>query len=228
MRETRRVAAGVLLALLVTTSGCVGVLTGSESLTFNASQATVSDEALQQTDYAENRVEKLQVTENFTVAGQQRTVEVTNWVAGYNKSVDLGPVGEQELARFVVVSTPQVKIAGRTFNPLAQVDNADLVQRFVSQYDQVSNIRAAGSQNTSMLGTSTEVTKFEATTTYNGLDVDLNVHVTKVNHDGDIVIAVAVYPQQLDGEEDAVFELIRGVEHDGGSDADSGSDSGGE
>ena len=44
-------------------------------------------------------------------------------------------------------------------------------------------------------------------------DIDVYVHLTKVRHDGDYVIAIAVHPQGLPGEEERVDALLEGIEH---------------
>lgn len=207
-----RVAAGVLLALLVVTSGCVGSLSGP--VTFSASEATVSDAALESTGYEHNRTEEMTVNRTFSAAGQSKDVEVTNWISEYHRSVGIEGVVEQRVAVFAVFASPKVEVLGKSFNPLAEYDNRELAERFTAQLERVEDVEPAGSRNLTMLGTDTEVTKFEATvTTAVGLQFDAYLHVTKVEHDGDVVAAVAVHPQGLAGEQSTVNDLIRGVEH---------------
>jgi hypothetical protein len=57
------------------------------------------------------------------------------------------------------------------------------------------------------------VTKFDGEASIGGSSVDVYVHVTKVKHDGDFVVAIAIYPQALDGEQETVDELLAGLEH---------------
>ncbi|WP_135826110.1 DUF6517 family protein [Halorussus ruber] len=209
---TRRVAAGILLALLVVTSGCTGVLSGP--VTFSASQATVSDAALEETGYEHNSTKAMNVSRTFSAAGQEKEVEVTNWVSEYHQRAGLPGVGEQKVAVFATFSSPQVEVLGKSFNPLAKYSNRQLAQRFTSQLQSVNNVRKAGSQNRTMLGKTTRVTTFEASvTTAAGIQFDANVHVTKVEHEGDHVVAIAVYPQKLPGQEEKVYRLLRGIEH---------------
>jgi len=56
----------------------------------------------------------------------------------------------------------------------------------------------------------------ERLSTLAGSAVDVFVHVTKVQHEGDFVVVVAVYPQRFPDEESAVFTLLSGLQHTGG------------
>ncbi|WP_276301006.1 DUF6517 family protein [Halorussus lipolyticus] len=209
---TRRVAAGVLLALLVVTSGCTGVLSGP--LTFSASEATVSDAALEETGYEHNSTKAMNVSRTFSAAGQSKEVEVTNWISEYHQKVGFGGLGEQKVSVFAVFSSPQVEVLGQSFNPLAKYSNQQLAQQFTSQLRSVNDVRKVDSQNRTMLGKTTQVSKFEASVrTAVGIEFDAYVHVTKVEHEGDHVVAIAVYPQKLPGQEDDVYRLLRGIEH---------------
>lgn len=208
----RRVAAGIVFALLVVTSGCTGALSGP--VTFSATEASVSDAALEETGYEHNRTKDLTVTREFSAAGQTKEVEVTNKLSEYQQDVGVSGVAEQRVAVFVTLSSPQVDVLGKSFNPLSKYDNSQLAQTFTSQYDSVGNLQKVSERERTMLGESTTVTKFEATvTTVAGVQFDANVHVTKVEHDGDIVVALAVYPQKLSGQQSKVDTLIAGVEH---------------
>ena len=207
-----RVAAGTLLALMVVVSGCTGILSGP--VTFSATKATVSDDALEETDFEHNRTDDQTVTREFSAAGQSKEVEVTNWVSEYHRSVGLSGVTEQEVAVFATFASPQVEVLGQSFNPLAEYDNRELAEQFTARLDSVENVRKVGSRNRTMLGKSTEVTKFEATvTTSAGIQFDAYLHVTKVEHGGDHVVALAVYPQQFGEQGDTVARLLEGVEH---------------
>jgi hypothetical protein len=209
---TRRVAAGAVLALLVVTSGCTGFLSGP--VTFSATEATVSDAALEETGYEHNRTDKKVVSRTFEKAGQSKEVEVTNWISEYHKRVGLPGVGEKKVAVFATFTSPQVDVLGKSFNPLSKYDNRELAEQFTAQLDSVEDVREVDSSERTMLGETTKVTKFEATvTTATGIEFDAYVHVTKVKHEGDYVVALAVYPQQLGSQDENVARLLEGVEH---------------
>lgn len=194
-------------------AGCVGFLTGSEPVTFEASRATVASEALEETEYREDDVSSETVSRSFSAAGQSREVEVTNWVAKYDRSIDFGALGSQEIAIFVVLSTPQVRVLDRTFNPVGQMSNRELLQQLQGRYEGFTVGDSVGSTSASVLGETTEIEKFEATATYQGQEIDLFVHISTVAHDDDYIVPVAVYPRQLPGEEQRALRLYSGVVH---------------
>lgn len=202
----------VALAVLVVTAGC-GFITGEESLSFSASPATVSDDARSTTGYEEVNVSERTVTREFSAAGQTREVEVTNQLAQYERTVDLGPLGSKRAAVFVALASPEVEVLGETFNPLADLSEREILQRFETQYEGLSVGSQVDNRTMTVLGQRTGVKKFEGTAQLSGTEVDVYLHVTKVKHAGDYVVAVAIYPQQLSGEEDDVVQLLEGLEH---------------
>ncbi|MUV61147.1 DUF6517 family protein [Halobacterium sp. CBA1126] len=208
----RRTAVAVALAALLATSGCLGVLTGG-GVEVSASQATVSEDALQETGYQEVSVDESVVTREFSAAGQSRNVTVTNWVAMYERSIDVPFLGEQRAAVFGAFASPEVSVLGQSFNPIEDYDNRELAGLAQQQYDGLSVGDSVGTREATVLNETTEVTKFEGTADIDGQTVDVYIHVTKVKHDGDHVVAVAIYPQALDGEQDRVDELLAGLEH---------------
>ena len=213
MIPNRRVLAAVAVALLLVTSGCIGFLTGEEPLTVSADPAAVEETASQEAGYDLNDTRTLEVNESFEVAGQERQVVATNYLTDYRKSVEFGPIGEAEVGVFTVVSTPAVEIAGQTLNPIGSYSNARLIQFVQEQYSGMSDIERVSEQNITVQGTETTVTKFSATATIEGQEVDVFVHVTKYRDGDDFVLALGVYPQQLDGEEENVLSMMRAIEH---------------
>jgi hypothetical protein len=202
------------LALLLLTSGCLGVITGDESLRFEAQPAAVDDTAAANAGYSLTEAKTATVNRTFEVAGQTRTVTVDNRVATYEKALDFGPLGTARLGTFAVVTTPAVEIAGETLNPLGDYDNDQLVGLLASNYTGLQDVDRVSSRQVTALGTETQVTKYAATApTAFDQQIDVFVHVTSVRHEGDFVIAMGVYPQVLDGEEDRILELVRALEH---------------
>lgn len=212
MIRSRGAAVAVLCLALVST-GCVGFLTGSDSLSFAANATAVDESALEEADYQQYRSDSQVRTENFSVAGQTREVEVTNEIRGYNRSLDLGPLGQRDLARFITYTTPAVEIAGQTFNPVADWSNRQIVRRLSSSYDDVSDVQFEENRTVAALGDARTVSTFSGESTVAGQDVDVSIHVTKFRHGDDFVIAVAVHPQRID-EEGRIDTLLRGLEHE--------------
>lgn len=208
----RRTAVAVALAVLIATSGCLGIISGDD-LEVSASEATVSDAALQESGYEEQSVESSEVTREFSAAGQSRNVTVTNHVAMYERTVDVPVIGEQRAAVFGAFASPEVSVLGQSFNPIDDYSDRELAELAQQQYDGLSIGDAVGTRSMTVLNESTDVTKFEGTADLGGQSVDVYVHVTKVKHDGDFVVAVAIHPQQLDGEQERVDTLLTGLEH---------------
>lgn len=203
----RRTAIACVLAGLVLFSGCLGFL--SDPLTFSAKKVTVEDGALQESDYEEVAVETREAERTFS----GKDVVVTNWVAQYEKRVSVLGM-ERRAAVFSAFSSPEVSVVGQSFNPLADYSNRDLVNLVQEQYGSLSDVQHVSNESMSMLGHETEVAKFSATAQLSGgSTVDVYIHVTKVSDAGDVVVAVGVYPQALEGEQEHVYALIQNLEH---------------
>lgn len=210
----RRAFATVAVAVMLLTAGC-GFITGQEALEFDASPATVTDQAQSDTGYEEENVSEQVVTREFTVADQTREVQVTNHLAQYEREVDLGPIGSQRAAVFVTFTSPEVEVLGQTFNPIEDMSERELLAQFDSEYQNVQVGQRVDNRSATVLGQSTSVEKFEGTADLAGNEVDVYIHVTKFRHEGDFVVALSIYPQRLDGEEENVRRLLDGLEHAG-------------
>lgn len=209
----KRTLLGAFLAVLLTTSGCLSIVTG-ETLEYEAAPGEVSESALDDTAYEFDGQETQTVTRNYSAAGQERTVEVTNYATRYQRAVELGPLGEQELARFVVFTTPAVEVAGQTFNPVGDWSERRLVERLSSEYEGLQDVSHVNNRTVRSLGEDRRVAKFSGEATVLGdRTVDVYVHVTKFRHGDDFVVAVGVHPERLPDEQDRVDDLIRGIDH---------------
>jgi hypothetical protein len=113
---------------------------------------------------------------------------------------------------FSVVSTPAVEIAGQTFNPIGDYSNDELVRLVTDRFGSLSNVERVSSRQVLVRGTETTVTKYAATTTVQGREIDVFVHVTRVRDGDDFLVGVGVYPQALD-QESEILTLFRAIEH---------------
>lgn len=207
-----QVLGSLAVALLVVAGGCVGVLTGEEALAVEADPVGVADGPREEAGYETLGEEQMTVNRSFTVAGQTRNVSVTNHVAAYGRVVELGPLSTEPYARVTVLATPGVEVAGRTLNPVGELSNRELATRLQSQYDSIEDVSPAGNRTVEILGEDRTVSRFDATTTAAGVELDLLLHVTKFRHGEDFVVAVGVHPARLDGEGDRVRTMFRGIE----------------
>jgi len=214
MVPNRRGAAVIAIALLLVTSGCIGFLPGSQPLRFSAEPAAVSGSAAEDAGYEYNGTRELTVNRSFDVGGQERRVVATNRIADYSKSIELGPLGEAEVGVFNVVTTPAVEVAGQTLNPIGSYSNARLVEFVQQQYSGLGDIQQVSERNVTIQGTETTVTKFSATASIEGREIDVFVHVTKYRNGDDFIVAVGVYPQQLESSEESnIFSMLRAIDH---------------
>jgi hypothetical protein len=213
----RRILAAVAVAGLMTLAGC-GFLLGNEALEFSASQATVSDSALEETGYEETNVTEQVVEREFEAAGQTREVSVTNHLAQYEHQVGLEALGEQRAAAFVAFSSPQIELpTGDTLNPIGDMSEKEILTNFNTNYEGISVGEQTGSRNVTTLDGEREIKQFDGTATLAGQEVDVVIHAGKFKHGSDYIGVVAIYPERVDSEEDRVVTLLNGLEHETGS-----------
>lgn len=210
---TRRHVGGVVLVALMLSSGCVGFIAGQEPLTFTADAATVAGSAAQDAGYESNGTRTQTIEREVTVAGQTRTVVAENKVSTYEKRVSVPLLGDAKVGVFSVIATPAVEVAGRTFNPVGDYSNDRLVNLVASRYDGVSDVQRVSDRTVTTLGAETTVTKYDAKARFQGRQIDVFVHVTKVRSGDDFVVAVGLYPQRLDREEENILSMVRALEH---------------
>lgn len=209
----RRTTLGVaLFALLVATSGCVDLVMGNTP-TFESDEANVSDDALEESGYQQSASTTENVTRDVSAAGQERTVRVTNHVTQYNRSMSLGPFGDQELGRFVVFTTPAVEMAGQTMSPVQDWDERRILEEVAGEYAELNDISHEENRTMTILGEERSVKVFSGTTTIQDNDVDVNIHVTKFRHGDDFVVGIGVHPQQLPEEQNRQDLLFEGIQH---------------
>ena len=212
MNHNRRAVIGVTAAIAVSGAGCLDFVTGDGPLEEDAQRATVSAGVLSETGYEETSVEEL-VIEEEVAAG--REVRVTNWIATYERTVDLGGTS-LDAGQFTVVSTPRFEIAGRAMNPIAELDNEDILEQFLDEYDDLSISGQSGSQTVEMLGSDVEAEQFGGNGTLAGQNVDIEFHIARVDAGDDLVIAVGAYPEELrdlEDEDERIVRMIEGIEH---------------
>lgn len=209
----RRVFGVVLLAVLVGSAGCLGFITGSEPLEGEASQATVEDDTLATSGYElkDERSQELERTVEF--AGQERKVRVVNQITEYHRGVDLGPVGTVDGAVFAILTTPAFEVVGQTINPVGSMSSRDIAERAQDQYSGINVGTFVENETVETLDDEMTLSKFEAEASIEGESVPVYLHVGKVKHGEDFVIVLAIYPRQVDGEEERVFEMVRNLDH---------------
>lgn len=197
------------------TAGCTGLF-GEDLTTFEAQPATVPESVARGAGYDLEEMDEQTIERTFEAAGQSQTVRVTNRTAEYEKSVDLGPLGELKAAIFTALSTPQVNVLGRTFNPIDDRSNEELAEMIQDQYADIGGLDVEHEAPVTVLGTDTTETKFAGEIRMEGgEEIDIYLHVSSAVESGeDLVLGVGAYPQQLPAEEDNVLAMLEAIEHD--------------
>lgn len=220
MHSRRSLLASGATGALVATAGCLDFILGDD-LSFSASPASVSEDALESAGYEENRTSEQSYEREFEAGGESRTVGITNHYAEYDRTVDLSilGIGSQRAATFTAATTPQVEILGETLNPIEDMSWEEILQRAQGRYGGIEDLQRVGEFDTTLLGTETTVTRFHGSAELGGTgqNVDIELQASDaVGSNGDFAFAVGGYPQQLaDSERDNYETLVAGVQHDG-------------
>jgi hypothetical protein len=206
---TRKTYLGVLVAVLVLTAGCSGLLGGDQS--FEASDVSVSGDALPETGY--ENVEDREYMFNETV-NNDTEVSITSNLAGYEKAYDNGS------GYVVALATPKAAVAGVDVNPLGSADKKRLVAEAMSRSGKAGidvsedDLEAVGNTSVTTLDTDATATTYEATVERSGTERDVLIHAVRVEHGDDYVIGVGVHPEAADDGEGDVITLLEGIEHE--------------
>lgn len=200
---------------VATIAGCLDVLAGEGPLEFAARPIGVTEAVLTDTGYELNGVHELVLEREFTVADQTREVRVTNYQTEYAKPLDMGPLGSQEAAVFTVLTTPQVRVLGREFNPVAEMSTTDLAEMVQDQYDGIRDLEHIEDTQVTIHGEPTTQSKFRARGNLVGDLITLYLHVTEaVPLDEDLAVTVGAYPELHPDEEANILRLMEAVEPD--------------
>ncbi len=224
MLSRRKLLGAAGVALASGTAGCLDRIPfiGDEPIGFEATAASVPDAVLDETGYEEHQVEDVTIERSFDAGGQSQDVVVTNWQAEYDRAVDFGelglPVDERyQAAIFTALSTPQVEVLGRTFNPVGDMDSEELAEMIQDRYDDIGQMEHVGEATATVAGESTTVGEFEteAELVAAGTGVNLTLHISEaVESDEDFLVAIGGYPTPLqDAEEDHIFTMMDAIEH---------------
>lgn len=201
-----------LLVCLLSTSGCLDVLTGEEPYSVEAERAVVGNDALDTTGYELTRNESPTFNSSVSVANQTRSVEATSHMREYERSADFVSA-DVTVTRFVVLSTPKAEVGGQSMNPIGDRSNDQLIERLLESYEGIDSPEFESNRTASALGEERTVSTYTATAQIvEGVSIPVSIHVTSFAHEDDYITVVAVYPTDLD-EQQKVDKLLEGLEH---------------
>ncbi len=208
---------------LASLSGCLGLAGLDEH---EATPGGVNADTREGTGYEQVGIEELPVEESVGVGPVTESVRVANYMTEHEKTVDMGPLGEQRGAVFMILSTPQIGIPNYQFNPVEDMSTRELVDLVDDNYDGISDIEHQEDYSMTILEQETTATRFTASAQFDGEDVDVYLHVSEaVETDDDLLVTIGVYPQQVQfEEEDNVDALMTGVIEQADSGDESASD----
>lgn len=206
---------------LAATAGCLDLILG-EDLEYEASAATVSDAALDETGYEEQEVTDFTVDETFEAGGESRDVTVTNWQSEYDKEIEVSGLGtglesSGRAAVFVAITSPQVEVLGQEFNPIADTDSDDIAEMLEDRYDGLDDLESTGAEDVSVLGESATATRYEGEVEVSALggEAEMVFFVTEtVQTGGDHAFVICGFPEHVEDDERPNFDdLLDGLEH---------------
>ncbi len=225
--HTRRSALALgTSALIASTAGCIASIPfiGDDPLEFSATSVAVEEPVLDETGYEEHDVEEVVIEETVEAGGETQDVIVTNWQAEYDKEVNLGDIaaavdGGTRAAVFTALTTPQVRVLGQTFNPVADMSSEELAEMVQDRYEGMQQLEQVGEETVTVSGESTTVGEFEgeATLIAEGVAIEVTLHIAEAVPSGDdLVICVGGYPTQLrDEERSNVYAMMDAIDHNG-------------
>ena len=225
--KRRDVLAGIGVVGIGSLAGCLGTLGLDEHV---ATPASVESSVLAETGYERTAVEEVGVEREVGAAGFSEEIAVTNYVTEHDKAVELEVAGgeliSQRAATFIVLTTPQIGIAGQEFNPVEEMSTVELIDLVQDNYDDISNVEHEADEEVAVLGETTTQSRFTADAQFDGIDLDVNVHVSEaVETTDDLLVTIGVYPRQVQSEEEEnVLAMMEAVIEDADIDPDEMSD----
>ena len=193
--KRRALLAGTAAAGVLGLSGCLSGVLGTVT-SLESTPAGVSGSALDSAGYEAVGIEEIVTEETVEAAGESETISVTSYLSRYDKQVGIESVDEQPTAIFAVLSTPQLEVAGETFNPVGEMSAREVADLLADNYDNISNIESDSEETVTILDQSTTKSRFVAEADFFGFPLELDVHVTEAVERGeDFLVSLGVYPR---------------------------------
>lgn len=203
-------AGGIVAAGL---AGCLGVVGLDEH---EATPAGVEESVSEETGYERTGVEEIVVTEQVDAPGISDEVTVRNYLTEYEKAIDLGPLGSVRAAAFMVLTSPQISIVGRDFNPISDMSSDELIEMIQADFDGINDVERVSEGEMTILGQTTVESVFDAEADVEGTTVDVRIHLTEsVETSQDHLVTVGVYPTRARSvEADNIAALMGAIVED--------------
>ncbi len=207
------------------TAVAAGVAGCSESTipdTFEATPAEIPDATLTDTGYTEVGVQDRRMTQQPDAVDKEITV--VNWQSTYRKAIEL-PTGEViEAAEVILLSTPQIRVIGQEFNPIADFETEQVISE-IENRSTLSNLEPVDEEIVTILEKEITVTEVTGDRPLGELNqtAEVTAHIGgPIEDSGDYILAVGGYPTALEGgipvaiegEREDVFTMLTGITHE--------------
>lgn len=202
----RHTIIAILLASTLLLSGCSAITSGETE--YVAEEASVSQATVSETGFTLERSEWQNRSRDVDVAGQERTINASTYVEAYRGSGDRGA--------FAVLSTPAIAVAGQSMNPIADMTEAEIVQRLergLEAEGDLEDLEEVETYTVSAAGEERTVTVFSATATRGDERVDVVIHVTKFEDGDDVLVGAGAHAAGDDEVRGDVEAMLAGIEH---------------
>ncbi|MDZ7702018.1 MAG: DUF6517 family protein [Halobacteriales archaeon] len=198
----------LLLAVIVLSAGCTGLLTGSgDGLSFSAAPITVSDSAVEASGFTVVSQESFSFERSIEAAGQSRSVGLNAHMVNLQRDV-----GAATPARVVVVSAPNIEVLGQQISIAERVGPMTLVDQAGASTGNLERGQKLREHQLSILGSSRTVEVFSGSAVEDGQEAKVLVFSGTFSHEGDSVVVFGVTPQSASDSEDNVLTAIEGIE----------------
>lgn len=210
MRSRLTFTLAVVVAVVL--AGCTGTLFATES-----TPATIPAAAYEPVGYVHGNTTAVPLTYTVGAAGITRNVTVTSWLSGYSRTT-----GENQTAALLVLSTPDVEVAGESVNPFGRMSDGVLLERVLNatsgynisdRMSDVGELRRVGASDKTVLETPATVTTYTGTALIEERRVTALVHIVTVAHGDDVIVGIALHPESMD-ETATVQQLFERIEHE--------------
>lgn len=112
---------------------------------------------------------------------------------------------------------PAVEILGRSFNPLEDLGNNELVERLLEEVDseagQIEDIEHRESFGLEILGDGRDVDTFVGESTFDGEEIEIELTLTSFVNEDDLLVLLGTHPEMLAEESANIEELLESVDH---------------
>jgi hypothetical protein len=202
-----------VVALVVLTAGCTGVLFGDDDLAFESGETLIENETLAENGYELKQSERQTFNETISVDGAENgtRIVVTSHVARYGVESDL-PSGIGTV-RIGLVTTPDASVAGQSVNPLLRMDSYERAFRYLPETDQ-QGFETYGNYTAEPFGEPVNVTVLATETESDEETPEAFVHVMQASRPtGDAVLAYAMHTAEEADEAPKIAELFSSLEY---------------